>query len=68
MGCCMLDKSSINIEEKLFNSYISMRRSMLDFDNFKYENLDKYINSADFKSGFFAGVRVMFSLFLDNND
>ena len=41
---------------------------MLDFDNFKYESLDKYINSADFKSGFYAGVRVMFSLFLDNDE
>lgn len=63
-----MDKSSINIEEKLYESYIAMRKSMLDFDNFKYESLDKYINSADFKSGFYAGVRVMFSLFLDNDE
>ena len=56
----MRDKTSINIEDKLFNSYISMRKHILDFENFKYENLDNYINSADFKAGFYAGVRVMF--------
>ncbi len=64
----MKDKSSINIEDKLFDSYIAMRKHLLDYDNFKYETLDSHLGSSEFKAGFYAGVRVMFSLFLDSDE
>ena len=34
----------------------------------KVLNKKEVLNSSDFKAGFYAGVRVMFSLFLDNEE
>ena len=45
-----------------------MRKSMLDYDNYKYENLDPYIKSKDFKAGFFAGVKIVLSLFINEDN
>ena len=61
-------RESFLIEEKLYESYISMRKSMLDYDNYKYENLDPYIKSKDFKAGFFAGVKIVLSLFINEDN
>ena len=64
----MLSKGKLFNRRETLWKYISMRKSMLDYDNYKYENLDPYIKSKDFKAGFFAGVKIVLSLFINEDN
>lgn len=61
-------KNEFSLEEELYTLYINMRRQILIHDNYKYESNDPLINSNDFKSGFFAGIKIMLSLSINQNN
>ena len=58
-------REEFSIEEKLYESYVEMRKNIGKLENLKYSNEDKYISSKEFKQGFIAGVKIMSSLLLD---
>ena len=58
-------REDFSIEEKLYESYIEMRKNMNKLENYKHGKEDNYISSADFKQGFIAGVKIMSSILLD---
>lgn len=47
-----------SLEEELYHLYIMMRKKANIFDNYRYDNLDKYQNSNDFKKGFLMGSKI----------
>ena len=53
--------------EKLYEQYVSMRKTATEFENIKYNNefKDSFILSQEGKEGFLAGVYVMLSLMGD---
>lgn len=59
--------NNLTTEEKIYNEYINMRKNILDYDGYKYENLDSCIHSNDFKKGFLAGVKIMLTILIDDN-
>ena len=61
-------KNEFCLEADLYNLYISMRKKILEHDNYKYENLDPLLFSNDFKSGFYAGVKIMVSLSIQKDN
>ena len=58
-------REKFSLEEKLFESYMSMRKIINELENYKYKSDDKYENSEAFKQGFLAGVKIMSSILLD---
>ena len=54
-----------DIEDRIYQEYIKMRKSLYDYQDYKYDNIDRFIYSEDFEYGFKAGIKVMLSIFLE---
>jgi len=59
--------NNVTLEEKIYESYINIRKKILEYDDNKYDNLDSCIHSADFKKGFVSGVKLMLTMLIDEN-
>ena len=46
------------LEEELYSLFIKMRKKANIFDNYRYDNFDRYQNSKDFKLGFLMGSKI----------
>ena len=61
----LYQREDFTIEEKLYDSYIEMRKNMNKLEKFKYGGDDPILSNEEFKQGFIAGVKIMSSLLLD---
>ncbi|MBE5736601.1 MAG: hypothetical protein E7356_04560 [Clostridiales bacterium] len=64
-GAIKYFREKYTMEEKIYESYVNMRKSLSELENYKYATEDKYISSEEFKQGFIAGLKIMSSLLLD---
>ena len=58
-------REQFSFAEKLYNDYISMRKTINNYENMKYSIKDPYITSEEFKQGFISGVKIISSLLID---
>ena len=58
-------REQFSFAEKLYNDYISIRKTINNYENMKYSIKDPYITSEEFKQGFISGVKIISSLLMD---